>query len=138
MNRTALLMSLAALLTLAFKSDKPAYLIYDSEGRNMKYQKMIETIGNADVIFFGELHDNPISHWLEFEITADLYKVAGNNLVIGAEMFEADNQLLLDEYLGVADFGAHGSGAGRSGGPGPHGPGFYRRPGQGGPGTYQR
>lgn len=101
MNRTALLISLAALLTLAFKSDKPAYLIYDSEGRNMKYQKMIETIGNADVVFFGELHDNPISHWLEFEITADLYKVAGNNLVIGAEMFETDNQLLLDEYLGL-------------------------------------
>jgi len=100
MNRTTLLLSLAALLTVAFKSDKPAYLIYDSEGRNIKYQKMIETISTADVVFFGELHDNPISHWLEYEVTADLFKVAGNNLVTGAEMFEADNQLLLDEYLG--------------------------------------
>lgn len=100
MNRTTLLLSLAALLTLAFKSDKPAYLIYDSEGRNIKYQKMIETISSADVVFFGELHDNPISHWLEYEVTADLYKVVGKNLVTGAEMFEADNQLLLDEYLG--------------------------------------
>ncbi len=100
MKRTTLLLSLAALLTVAFKSDKPAYLIYDSEGRNLKYQKMIETISTADVVFFGELHDNPISHWLEYEVTADLFKVAGNNQVTGAEMFEADNQLLLDEYLG--------------------------------------
>ncbi len=100
MNRTTILLSLTALLTLAFRSDKPAYLIYDAEGRNIKYQKMIETLSTADVVFFGELHDNPISHWMEYEVTADLHKVAGNNLITGAEMFEADNQLLLDEYLG--------------------------------------
>ena len=88
------------MLTLAFRSDKPAYLIYDNEGKNMKYEKMIEKVSTADVVFFGELHDNPISHWLELEVTAGLHRVAGHNLVIGAEMFEADNQLLLDEYLG--------------------------------------
>jgi uncharacterized iron-regulated protein len=97
--KTTLLISLAALMTLAFKSDKPAYLLYDSEGKNVKYEKMIEKISTADVVFFGELHDNPISHWLELEITAGLHMVAGNNLILGAEMFEADNQLLLDEYL---------------------------------------
>jgi uncharacterized iron-regulated protein len=97
--KTTLLLSLAALIALAFKSDKPAYLLYDSEGKNVKYEKMIEKISTADVVFFGELHDNPISHWLELEITAGLHMVAGNNLIIGAEMFEADNQLLLDEYL---------------------------------------
>ncbi len=100
MNRTTILLSLAAMLTLAFRSDKPAYLIYDNEGKNMKYEKMIEKVSTADVVFFGELHDNPISHWLELEVTAGLHRVAGHNLVIGAEMFEADNQLLLDEYLG--------------------------------------
>lgn len=98
--KTIIMLSLSALLTFAFKSDKPAYLVYDAEGKNVRYQKMIETITTADVVFFGELHDNPISHWLEYEITADIHKVAGSNLVIGAEMFEADNQLLLDEYLG--------------------------------------
>ena len=97
--KTTLLLSLAAIIALAFKSDKPAYLLYDSEGKNVKYEKMIEKISTADVVFFGELHDNPISHWLELEITAGLHMVAGNNLILGAEMFEADNQLLLDEYL---------------------------------------
>ncbi len=99
--KTTLLLFLAALTAMAFKSDKPAYMLYDSEGKNVKYEKMIEMISSADVVFFGELHDNPISHWLELEITAGLHSVAGNNLIIGAEMFEADNQLLLDEYLGA-------------------------------------
>jgi len=100
MNRTAIVFTLVSILTLSFRSDKPAYSLYDSEGKNVKYDKMIEKISAADVVFFGELHDNPIAHWLEYEVTADLYNVAGDRLVLGAEMFEADNQLLLDEYLG--------------------------------------
>jgi uncharacterized iron-regulated protein len=86
----------------SFKSDKPAYKLYNSEGKNVKYQKMIETVSSADVVFFGELHDNPIAHWLEYEVTADLYEIATDRLVMGAEMFEADNQILLDEYLSSA------------------------------------
>jgi len=100
MNRTAIVFTLVSILTLSFRSDKPAYSLYDSEGKNVKYDKMIEKISAADVVFFGELHDNPIAHWLEYEVTADLYNVAGDRLVLGAEMCEADNQLLLDEYLG--------------------------------------
>ncbi len=87
---------------LSFRSDKPAYMLYDSEGKKVRYEKMIQAVSDADVVFFGELHDNPIAHWLEYEVTADLYRVAGDRLVQGAEMFEADNQLLLDEYLSAA------------------------------------
>lgn len=90
---------IVTLALLSFRSDKPAYLLYTSEGKNVKYQKMIETISNADVVFFGELHDNPIAHWLEYEVTADLHEIAAGRLIMGAEMFESDNQLLLDEYL---------------------------------------
>ena len=87
-------------MALSFRADKPAYNLYDSEGKKVKYQKMIEEISAADVVFFGELHDNPIAHWLEYEVTADLHKLVSDRLILGAEMFEADNQLLLDEYLG--------------------------------------
>ncbi len=61
---------------------------------------MMKSLYAADVILFGEYHDNPISHWMQREVTADLYAHVQDALVIGAEMFEADNQLLLDEYLG--------------------------------------
>ena len=100
MNRIAIASTLVAILTLSFRSDNPAYNLYDSEGQDVIYEKMIEKISSADVVFFGELHDNPIAHWLEYEVTADLFRLAGKKLVLGAEMFEADNQLLLDEYLG--------------------------------------
>ncbi len=99
MNRTTFSIILIALLTLSFRADKPAYNLFDSEGKKVKYQKMTEVVSTADVVFFGELHDNPIAHWLEYEVTSDLHKIVSDRLILGAEMFEADNQLLLDEYL---------------------------------------
>ncbi|HOI88693.1 MAG TPA: ChaN family lipoprotein, partial [Lentimicrobium sp.] len=36
---------------------------------------------------------------MEYEVTSDLHKIVSDRLILGAEMFEADNQLLLDEYL---------------------------------------
>ena len=84
---------------VAFKTDKPAYLLYNAEGKNIKYAKMLESIGSADVVFFGELHNNPICHWLQLELTKDLYKNKDDDIMLGAEMFEADNQLILNEYI---------------------------------------
>lgn len=100
LSKTAVAFTLIAALTLSFRADKPAYYLFDSQGGNVKYSEMIEAISKADVVFFGELHDNPIAHWLEYEVTSDLHGIAGERLALGAEMFEADNQLLLDEYLG--------------------------------------
>ena len=45
------------------------------------------------------MHDNPICHWLELELTKDLYNEKKDKLILGAEMFEIDNQLLLKEYI---------------------------------------
>ncbi|TKG94329.1 iron-regulated protein [Puteibacter caeruleilacunae] len=84
---------------VAFKSDKPAYLLYNSKGKNIKYEQMINELANADVVFFGEYHNNPISHWLEYEVTKSLHQMKKGNIIMGAEMFETDNQLILDEYL---------------------------------------
>jgi len=83
----------------AFKNDKPAYRIFNADGKMVKYEKMIDSMKAADVVFFGEEHDNPICHWLELEVTKDLYKQRNGNIILGAEMFEKDNQLILDEYL---------------------------------------
>ncbi|MFT6211316.1 MAG: putative iron-regulated protein [Bacteroidia bacterium] len=58
---------------------------------------MIKQLDNAQIILFGEFHNNPISHWLQFELTTSLSK--SNQLVLGAEMIEADNQNALNQYL---------------------------------------
>lgn len=83
----------------SFAQDKPAYSIFTMEGKNAGYNEMIRKLTKADIVFFGELHDDPIAHWLELEITKSLFNEKKEELVIGAEMFESDNQLLIDEYL---------------------------------------
>jgi uncharacterized iron-regulated protein len=83
----------------SFRAAKPAYVVYNSLGKQVDYDSIVAVAKDADMVFFGELHDNPICHWLELCITKDLYKFKNANLILGAEMFESDNQLLLNEYL---------------------------------------
>ena len=58
---------------------------------------MLKKLKEKDVILFGEFHDNPISHWLQYELTSDMHEE--RKLVLGAEMFEADNQSSLSDYI---------------------------------------
>ncbi|OQX76165.1 MAG: iron-regulated protein [Bacteroidetes bacterium 4484_249] len=87
------------IIATALKSDKPAYKLFDDKGKEVKYKKLVKDALEADIIMFGELHNNPISHWLQLQLTEDIFAEKGAGLVLAAEMFEADNQLLLDEYL---------------------------------------
>lgn len=98
--RNRLIPVLMAGLSLAFMMDNPAYRIYNPKGKEIHYAKMVRQLEDADIIFFGELHDNPIAHWLQRELTGDLHASGEREMLLGAEMFESDNQLLLDEYLG--------------------------------------
>lgn len=86
-------------ILVGFKNDKPAYRIYQADGDKAKYSKLLKEASEADVVFFGELHNNPICHWLQYELTTDLYIERDGELILGAEMFERDNQLILNEYL---------------------------------------
>ena len=89
----------AAVVLMSFTADKPAYQLYNQEGKKVKYENMIKALNKADVVFIGELHNNPISHWAEYEITKDLYQKHEAGIILGAEMFESDNQLVINEYL---------------------------------------
>ncbi|MGV3558331.1 ChaN family lipoprotein [Larkinella arboricola] len=84
---------------LAFTSDKPAYQFYNQKLKAVDYQKVLKETKEADVVFFGELHNNPICHWLELQLTKDLYADRKAQLMLGAEMFEADNQTALSDYV---------------------------------------
>jgi len=99
MRKDIFLILLIAIPMLSFTGDKPAYQLFNQEGKKVKYEKMLKELGEADIVFFGELHTDPIAHWLQLELTKDLYEQKKEALVLGAEMFEADNQLILNEYL---------------------------------------
>ena len=90
---------LAGLSIQSAVAQKEAYRLFREDGKKVKYEKMVEAAAEADIVLFGEYHTNPISHWLQLELSRDLHELKGKGLILGAEMFEADNQLILDEYL---------------------------------------
>jgi uncharacterized iron-regulated protein len=93
-------LSLVILLVFSanvFAQHKQAYILYNAKGKKIRYDKMIKLLCAKDIVLIGEYHNNPISHWMELEITKDCKQK--RNLVLGAEMFEQDNQAALDAYL---------------------------------------
>ncbi len=96
---TLIFFLLTGMFTISAMAQKPAYKLFKENGKKVKYDKMVEAAKGADMVLFGEHHTNPISHWLQIELTKALFEEKGGDLVLGAEMFETDNQLILDEYL---------------------------------------
>ena len=84
MKKSLVYILLLAYVGFAFKSDKPAYVLYDQKGKITKYEKMIKDLQKADIVFFGELHTDPIAHWMQYEITVDFYKAKKQDLIIGS------------------------------------------------------
>ena len=79
--------------------DKPAYRLYDRNGAEIRYDAMLDHLASSAVVLFGELHIDSIVHWLQFEVIQDLFRRVGQRLIVGAEMFEADDQIIIDEYM---------------------------------------
>ena len=85
--------------------------IYASGARAyVSFEAMMRSVSRADVVFFGEQHDDPATHRAELSVLAAL----GNGprpVVLSLEMFERDVQGVLDDYLAgritEADFLAH-------------------------------
>jgi uncharacterized iron-regulated protein len=98
MKKLILPIIVIAFTLLAMKADKSAYQIFDQKGKKVSYAKMFKQALDADIILFGELHNNPICHWLQLELSKDIFAEKGSQVVFGAEMFERDGQLILDEY----------------------------------------
>ncbi len=86
-------------VTFSYAQPRPAYQLFDREGRQVDFGQMLGKSAQTQIVLFGELHNNPIAHWLQLELSRELAEKVGEHLVLGAEMFEADNQLILDEYL---------------------------------------
>ena len=97
MKSTFTLFFLITCFTITFSQKKQAYIIYNAKGKKTSYEKMIKKVADKEVVFIGELHNDPIAHWMEYEITNDLG--GKKTLVLGAEMFEADNQTPLRQYI---------------------------------------
>lgn len=87
------------IILVAMRGDLPAYQIFNEKGKSSDFDKLVNAAAKADIVLFGELHNNPISHWLQLELTKALYIKKNGAIVMGAEMFESDNSLIINEYL---------------------------------------
>ena len=97
LKTTAILM-LSFTISFGF-GQKEAYVIYNSKGKRVSFNSMKMGLLEQSFVFFGEFHDNPICHWMEYEITKEMFLTHENKLKLGFEMFEQDQQILLDNYL---------------------------------------
>ncbi|MFT6922787.1 MAG: putative iron-regulated protein [Crocinitomicaceae bacterium] len=95
--KTILLIAALLASTLSFSQDKSPYKIYNSKGKQVTYSKMLKSLLEKDIVLFGEEHNCAIAHWLQLELTKDIDKK--KELILGAEMFEADNQEQVNSYL---------------------------------------
>lgn len=91
-----IVMLMMSMTTYAQKTPE-IYRIFDAQGKEVSYAKMIKTVSATDVVFFGEIHNCVISHWMELKVLEDLTE-NNKKLKVGMEMLEADNQLIIDEY----------------------------------------
>lgn len=89
---------LALIHGAAMAQDLPAYKLYNAKGKEVKFGHMVNDLSSRDVALFGEMHNNPICHWMQFEF-ARVAMDGKRSVVLGAEMFESDDQLVLNEYL---------------------------------------
>lgn len=77
--------------------EKTPFQVFDKNGRESSYKQLLKATQKTEVVLFGEFHNNSIIHWLQLELTKDLS--TKRELILGAEMLEADNQNQINQYL---------------------------------------
>jgi uncharacterized iron-regulated protein len=60
--------------------------------------RMLDRLSRADVVFFGEQHDDAETHRAEAELLEEIGR-RGRLVILSLEMFERDVQPVLDDYL---------------------------------------
>jgi len=84
---------------LSFIGDRPAYRLFGAAGTFADYDQMLTELAQADVVLFGEQHNDAMAHWLEMQVAKDLVRLKKpGQLVLGLEMFERDVQPLVSQY----------------------------------------
>lgn len=68
-------------------------------GKNLTAAQLASKLQKYDVVFFGEYHNQSEIHQYELELLEAMYKAKGAKLALSMEMFEADNQSKLNNFL---------------------------------------
>jgi uncharacterized iron-regulated protein len=93
---TACFIALGVALSVALTPSGDVFRVRDKRGTT--FGEMIRDARKANIIFVGEIHDVPEYHRLELEVIKAFHE-SDAPLVIGLEMFRADSQKALDNWV---------------------------------------
>jgi uncharacterized iron-regulated protein len=73
--------------------------VYDTHAKQfIAFNTLADRAARADIVFFGEQHDDPATHRAELALLADI-GARNDHVVLSLEMIERDVQGILDSYL---------------------------------------
>jgi uncharacterized iron-regulated protein len=83
------------------------FRVYTSDGTPAAVDDIVRAMGDADAVLVGEVHTDPVGHWIEAELFRRALAAAGvgsesgarRRVALSLEMFERDVQWIVDEYL---------------------------------------
>lgn len=88
-----------AMLCLGAGAANAAQFSDAGSGKELSAAQLAQRLQKYDVVFFGEFHDQSEIHQYELELLKAMYKAKGAKLALSMEMFEADNQSKLNNFL---------------------------------------
>lgn len=97
--RTTILLIVMLLSSNILMCQMRTYAIYDKTGKELDFEELVNVSLKSELVFFGELHNNSIAHWLQIKMLKSFIEATDRQIVVGMEMFESDDQTLIDEYL---------------------------------------
>ena len=87
-------------VTIAQELPATHYKIYSTSAQKIiTPDDIVNDMANADVLFFGEEHNDSTAHYLEFSLLKKLSEKYPQKTALSMEMFQTDCQLVLNEYL---------------------------------------
>lgn len=98
MNYFNLIIIVVMLLCITTTSAQEYKIVEAESGKAIEVSSLIKELMHYDVVFFGELHDDSLLHFLEADLFQKLVE-EDPNFVLSMEMFERDNQIVLDKYI---------------------------------------
>jgi uncharacterized iron-regulated protein len=96
--KLTLLCLLLALPLLVLSQDN--YKVYSTASqKQVSLDDIINDMNKADVVFYGEEHNDSVGHTLELALLSKMIQKFPKKAALSLEMFETDTQSILNEYL---------------------------------------
>ncbi len=90
---------LALLLIMMLPAHSRDFAVYDSKtGARLDINAFAKEVLKADLVFFGEFHDDSVIHSIQRDLLAAMYTL-NPKTAVSLEMFERDAGPFLDDYL---------------------------------------